>query len=68
MAPRNGNAKMYIEIEKQNDYLQRKKEKVKNHIKYLKKKMKAGTATPDEKKELMNLDPCHCECQKYCCC
>ena len=62
MAPRNGNAKMYIE--KQNDYLQRKNKKVKNRIKYLKKKVKAGTATPDEKKELQNLDPCQCECHK----
>ena len=55
MAPRDGNEKMFIE--KQNDYLQRKKEKVKNRIKYLKKKVKAGTATPDEKNELWNLDP-----------
>ena len=62
MAPRNGNAKMYIE--KQNDYLQRKNKKVKNRIKYLKKKVKAGTATPDEKKELQNLDPIQCECHK----
>ena len=51
-------------IEKQNDYLQRKNKKVKNRIKYLKKKVKAGTATPDEKKELQNLDPCQCECHK----
>ena len=58
MAPQNSNAKMYIK--KQNDYLQRKK----NHMKCLKKKVKAGTATPDKKEELLNLDPCQCECHK----
>ena len=53
MAPCNGNAKMYIE--KQKDYLQRKKEKGKNHFKYLKKKVQAGTTTLVEKKELLKL-------------
>ena len=54
MAPRNGDAKMYID--RQNEYLQRKKEVKKNRLKYLRKKVKKGTATKEEKKELKDLE------------
>ena len=54
MAPRNGDAKMYID--RQNEYLQRKKEVRKNRLKYLRKKVKKGTATKEEKKELKDLE------------
>ena len=54
MAPRNGNAKMFID--RQNEYLQRKKEAKKNRLKYLRKKVKQGKATKEEKKELKELE------------
>ena len=53
MAPYTGNCKMYIE--KQNDYLRRKKNKKENRIKYLTKKVKLGTATKKDVEELKNL-------------
>ena len=43
-------------IDKQNEYLQRKKEEKKNRVKYLRRKVKLGTATEENKKELKNLD------------
>ena len=54
MAPRDGNAKMFID--RQNEYLQRKKDTKKNRMKYLRKKVKQGTATNQEKKELKELE------------
>ena len=42
-------------IEKQNDYLRRKKNKKENRIKYLTKKVKLGTATKKDVEELKNL-------------
>ena len=49
-----GNGKMYSE--KQNEYLERKKKVEKDRKKYLRRKVKLGTATPDEKEELANLE------------
>ena len=48
--PRNGNGKMFVD--KQNEYLQRKKEDKKNRVKYLKRKVKLGTATKKDREEL----------------
>ncbi len=53
MAPYNGNGKMYIA--KQNDYLQRKRNKKENRIKYLTKKVKLGTATKKDMEDLKDL-------------
>ena len=54
MAPYTGHGKMFNE--KTNEYLQRKKKKEKERKKTLRRKVKLGTATPDEKKELANLE------------
>ena len=55
MAPtRNGNAKMFIE--KQNEYLQRKKEEKKNRLKYLRRKVRLGTSTKKDLEELKELE------------
>ena len=48
--PQTGNAKMFIN--RQNEYLQRKKKAKKNCLQYLQRKVKKGTATSKEKKEL----------------
>ena len=53
MAPYTGNGKMFIE--KQNDYLRRIQEVKKNRVKYLKKKVKQGKASAEEKVELATL-------------
>ena len=42
--------------DKQNEYLQRKKEEKKNRMKYLRRKVKLGTATEEEKEELKVLE------------
>ena len=52
--PRNGNAKMYID--RQNEYLQRKKEEKKNRLKYLRRKLRLGTSTKKELEELKKLE------------
>ena len=52
--PRNGNAKMFID--KQNEYLQRKKEKENNRLKYLRKKVRLGTSTKKDLEELKYLE------------
>ena len=54
MAPYTGNGKLFIE--KQNDYLQKKKEEKKNRLKYLRRKVKQGTATKKNKEELKYLE------------
>ena len=54
MAPYTEVGKMFLE--KTNVYLQRQKKKVKEHEKYLPRKVKLGTATPDEREELANLE------------
>ena len=54
MAPQTGNGKMFIT--KQKDYLERKKEGKKNRLKYLRRKVKMGTATKKEKKELKDME------------
>ena len=42
--------------DKQNEYLQRKKEEKKNRVKYLRKKVKLGTATKEDKEKLKALE------------
>ena len=54
MAPYTEDGKMCYE--KTNVYLQRKKKKEKDRKKYLQRKVKLGTATPDEREELANLE------------
>ena len=54
MAPYTEDGKMFHE--KTNVYLQRQKKKEKEHEKYLQRKVKLGTATPDEREELANLE------------
>ena len=54
MAPYTGNGKKYIE--KQNEYLQRKREPKRNRVKYLRGKVKQGKASDEERKELTNLE------------
>ena len=54
MAPYTGNGKM--NGTKQKEYQERKKEEKKNRVKYLRRKVKLGTATKEDKKELENLD------------
>ena len=54
MAPRNGNGMMFID--KTNVYLKKKKEKKDRRKKYLRQKVKQGTATPEDRKELKELE------------
>ena len=54
MAQFTGNGKMFID--KQNEYLQRRKEMKRNSVKYLQRKVKQGKATEEEKMELTNLE------------
>ena len=54
MAPYTGNGKMFTD--KQNEYLQRKKEEKRNRLKYLRRKVKLGTATKKDKDELKDLE------------
>ena len=54
MAPYTGNGKMFKD--KQKDYRQRLKMEEKNRLKYLRKKVKRGTATKKDKEELKVLE------------
>ena len=54
MAPRDGNGQMFKD--KKKEYRQRRDEKEKNRVKYLRRKVKLRTATKEEKKELKVLE------------
>ena len=54
MAPYTGNGKMFKD--KQKEYRQRLKMEEKNRLKYLRKKVKRGTATKKDKEELKVLE------------
>ena len=54
MAPRDGSGKMFID--RQNEYLHRKKAAKKDRMKYLRRKVKLGTATEKDKEELKKLE------------